>query len=213
MALQFYGLAPHSRSRLNLFHNLPFTDLSVGRGKLQGIESSTFKMSADPRPITAPLPLSNGKVRLLTLGDLDGRTLAAKAARALIADLENDLGSSDCLSAGQRALVMRAAVTGAMVEHLEATWLSGGDYDVMAYTALTKLQLRLLTALGLERRAREIDMKPTVITINRTIVDPKAPGEERPESDEQAIVRRIVDAEVIATPPPCPVGLPSRPRP
>ncbi|MFK4507072.1 hypothetical protein LPJ38_26860 [Bradyrhizobium daqingense] len=131
-----------------------------------------------------------GKVRLLTLGDLDGRTLAARNARALIADLESDLGGSDHLSAGQRTLVMRAAVTGAMVEHLEASWLSGGDYDVLAYTALTKLQLRLLTALGLERRARPLDMQATVVTIKRTIVDPKAPGEEK------------------SAPPPCPVGPP-----
>lgn len=156
-------------------------------------------MSADPRPIASPLPLTNGKVRLLTLGDLDGRTLAAKAARALIADLESDLGGADRLSAGQRALVMRAAVTGAMVEHLEATWLSGGDYDVMAYTALTKLQLRLLTALGLERRMNAVEsLTPKMITVVRTIVDPKAPGEERPTA---------------VVPPPCPVGLPSGLRP
>lgn len=135
-----------------------------------------------------------GKVRLLTLGDLDGRTLAAKAARALIADLESDLGGADHLSAAQRALVMRAAITGAMVEHLEASWLSGGEYDVLAYTALTKLQLRLLTALGLERRTGDLDMKATVITINRIIIDPKAPGEEKPAA--------------LQPPPPCPVGLP-----
>lgn len=148
-----------------------------------------------------------GKARLLTLADLDGRTLAAKAARALIADLESDLGGADRLSAGQRALVMRAAVTGAMVEHLEATWLSGGDYDVIAYAALTKLQLRLLTALGLERRMNAIDMEPAVITINRIIVDPKAPGEERSEANEQMVARRIVD--VAGEVPPCPVGLPT----
>jgi hypothetical protein len=58
-------------------------------------------------------------VRLLTLADLDGRTNAAKAARALIADLESDLGGADRLSARERAFVVRAAVTGAMVEHLE----------------------------------------------------------------------------------------------
>ena len=108
-------------------------------------------MSADPRPIASPLPLTNGKVRLLTLGDLDGRTLAAQAARALIADL--------------------------------------------AYTALTKLQLRLLTALGLERRMNAVEsLTPRVITVNRIIVDPKAPDEELPTAD--------------AAPPPCPVGLP-----
>lgn len=113
-------------------------------------------MPADSQTMpTLPLP-DKGKVRLLSLSDLDGRTNAAKAARALIADLESDLGGADRLSAAERALVVRAAVTGAMVEHLEATWLSGGEYDVAAYTTLAKLQLRLLTALGLQRRPRDV---------------------------------------------------------
>jgi hypothetical protein len=113
------------------------------------------------------------KVRLLTLGCLDGRTNAAKAARALIADLESDLGGADRLSAAERALVVRAAVAGAMVEHMEATWLSGGDYDVLTYTTLAKLQLRLLTALGLRPRYEE-DSVDEVVSITRTIVYPEA---------------------------------------
>jgi hypothetical protein len=113
-------------------------------------------MTEVTQTIPAQSALDKGKVRLLTLADLDGRTNAAKAARALIADLESDMGGADRLSAGERALVVRAAVTGAMVEHLEASWLSGGDHDVMTYTALAKLQLRLLTALGLQRRQRDV---------------------------------------------------------
>ena len=71
---------------------------------------------------------------------------------------------------------MRAAVTGAVVEHLEATWLSGGDFDVASYAALAKLQLRLFTALGLERRLRDVtpDAEP-VVQIVRRIIDPKEP--------------------------------------
>ncbi len=113
-------------------------------------------MTEDTKQMPALSALDRGKVRLLTLADLDGRTNAAKAARALVADLESDLGGADRLSAAERALVVRAAVTGAMVEHLEASWLSGGDYDVLTYTALAKLQLRLLTALGLQRRSRDV---------------------------------------------------------
>lgn len=124
-------------------------------------------------------PDDRNKVRLLTLADLDGRTNAAKAAKRLIADLESDLGGADTISAGQRALVMRAAVAGAMVEHLEATWLSGGDYDVVTYTMLAKLQVRLLTALGLERRMKDVPT-PGQITITRTIVDPRVAGEGTP---------------------------------
>lgn len=97
-----------------------------------------------------------GKVRLMSLGDLDGRTNAAKAAKALIADLASDMGGADRLSAGERALVTRAAVATAMIEHIEATWLSGGELDVAAYTALVNVQRRLLMTVGLQRRPRDV---------------------------------------------------------
>jgi len=96
------------------------------------------------------------KTKLLTLGQLDGRTVAAKSVRALIDAIENDLGGSDRLSAGEREIVKRAAVAGAMIEHLEAVWLTSNELDVGAYTALVNVQRRLLTTVGLERRARDV---------------------------------------------------------
>lgn len=117
---------------------------------------STPKPRATPKPMTATSAADASKMRLLTLGDLDGRTNAAKAAKALITDLESDLGGADRLSAGERALVVRAAVTTAMVEHIEATWLSGGELDVAAYSALVNVQRRLLTTVGLQRRPRDV---------------------------------------------------------
>lgn len=112
----------------------------------------------------------------MTLGDLDGRTAAAKAARALVADLESDLGGADRLSAGERALVVRAAVTTAMLEHIEATWLSGGEMDVAAYTALANVQRRLLTTVGLQRRPRDVTPDLDDYVANRVPPPPwKAP--------------------------------------
>ena len=52
-----------------------------------------------------------GKARLLTLDALDSRTAAAKAARHLIDTLTADMGGDDQLSAGERQLVQRAAMT------------------------------------------------------------------------------------------------------
>jgi hypothetical protein len=118
------------------------------------------------------------KLKLLSLADIDGRTNAAKAVRRIMADLESDLGGPDAVSAAQRILIGRAAVAGAMVEHLEASWLSGGDYDEWAYAALVKLQIRLLTTLGLERKMVDVTPnKPTTIRVIRSIVDPGKPGE------------------------------------
>jgi hypothetical protein len=101
-----------------------------------------------------------GKARLLTIGDLDGRTTSAKRANALAAELENDLGGSDTLSAAQRVLVRRAAAAVAVAEHLETLWIAGHAIDVGALTTLTNTISRVCGQLGLERKPR--DVTPTV---------------------------------------------------
>jgi hypothetical protein len=63
-----------------------------------------------------------GKTKLLTLGDLDGRTRASKSAMAMVTAMEADLGGTDYLSAAQRALVRRAAVVTVL---WRANWRSG----------------------------------------------------------------------------------------
>jgi hypothetical protein len=113
------------------------------------VPDNTPEIDADSSPDTP-------KVRLMTLGDLDGRTNAAKAARALIGELESDLGGADRLSAGERVIVGRAAVATAMIEDIEARWLSGRPLDVAAYCALVNVQRRLLTTVGLQRRPRDV---------------------------------------------------------
>jgi hypothetical protein len=101
-------------------------------------------------------PPDAGKMRLLTLNDLDGRTKAAMMAKALVADLENDLGGADRLSAAERELVQRAALMAAMLGDAEARWLSGRPVDVAEYTTLANAQSRILKMLGLERRQRDV---------------------------------------------------------
>jgi hypothetical protein len=113
-------------------------------------------LSADTPELPADTPNDAPKVRLMTLGDLDGRTKAAQGARALVRDLENDLGGADRLSAGERVIVGRAAVSTAMIEDIEARWLSGQPLDVAAYCALVNVQRRLLTTVGLQRRPRDV---------------------------------------------------------
>jgi hypothetical protein len=112
------------------------------------------------------------KVRLMTLGDLDGRTAAARAAKALIADLEADLGGADRLSAGERVIVGRAAVATAMIEDIEARWLSGRSLDVAAYCALVNVQRRLLTTVGLQRRPRDVTPALADYVAAQTIAQP-----------------------------------------
>lgn len=99
-----------------------------------------------------------GKIRLRSLTDLDGRTVAAQKARSLVESIEADLGGADRLSTAKRALVTRAAVTAAIVESMEAAALTGGEIDLAGYVALTNNLRRLLTTLGLERVAKDVTL-------------------------------------------------------
>jgi glutathione S-transferase len=114
----------------------------------------------DCRSPADPPAKSGSKARLLTLGHLDGRTMAAKRARELIEAIELDLGGADRLSEGSRQLVQRAAVLGAYIENCETRWLGGDAVDLSDYLAAINAQRRVLATLGLDRRARNVT--PTV---------------------------------------------------
>lgn len=115
------------------------------------------KERADTPGIGEGKPPNNGKkARLLSLADLDGRTNAAKWARSLVADLESDLGGAERLSAAEREIVQRCALASAMLQDMEATWLTGRGVDVAAYTTLANSQSRMLKMIGLARRPRDV---------------------------------------------------------
>lgn len=91
-------------------------------------------------------PAINGKLRgLMTIDDLDGRTLAARRAKDLIAAIEEDMGGD--LTVSQRQLVQHAAMLGAMVEDLATRWLLGEKIDQANYALLINAQRRVLGAL------------------------------------------------------------------
>jgi hypothetical protein len=97
-----------------------------------------------------------GKARLLTLGSLDARTAAARDARNLVTALSADLGGDDQLSAGERQLVTRAALVGAIVADFEARWVAGEPVAFADYFAACNVQRRILATLGLRRRPKEV---------------------------------------------------------
>jgi hypothetical protein len=105
-----------------------------------------------------------GKVRLRSLGDLDCRTSAARRARDLVMGLENDLGGADQLSTGQREIIKRAALSGAILEDVEVRWLEGQKIDVGDYALLANAQRRLLATVGLERRAKDVSPEDDRLT-------------------------------------------------
>ena len=116
--------------------------------------ADTSQMDTDS---ASDAPAKRGaKVRLLCLGDLDGRTKARKAADKLLAELISDMGGDAHVSAGRRALAEHAAILAAMAEHQGAQFLSGTPIDIGEYTTTTNALRRLLTDIGLERRSRDV---------------------------------------------------------
>jgi hypothetical protein len=111
---------------------------------------------------------SGGKLKLVTLDALDGRTFAVKRAKRLVAEISADLGGDDQLTAGARELVQHAAILGSMIESAETEWLSGKPVDVPNLLSAINAQRRTLLALGIERRVAR-DITPTLADIAREI--------------------------------------------
>lgn len=111
-------------------------------------------MAADS--VEKPARSRRGRVVLRTLSDLDGRTMASRRAFALVAAIEEDLGGTARLATGERQIIQRSAVLGAMAEDLEARWLSGQEIDPGELCVLANCQRRLFETLGLERRPKDV---------------------------------------------------------
>ena len=101
-------------------------------------------------------PKVAGKVRLLTLADLDHRTTAARRAHDLIASIHTDLGGVDRLATGEQQIAQRAALIGTMAEDVEARWLAGQSIDPNILCVLANAQNRLFKTLGLSRRSKNV---------------------------------------------------------
>jgi hypothetical protein len=93
-------------------------------------------------------------VRLATLGDLDQRSAAARAAAAFRAAVETDLGGD--LSAAQSALVIRLAMLATYCEHCEARWLGGEPFPDDYLPACNVLN-PTARALGLKRVPKPVE--------------------------------------------------------
>src|SRR5262245_32415489 len=107
------------------------------------------------------------KSKLSTLAELDHRTTSARMARNLIADLTSDLGGSDVVSAAERQIIQRAAITGAILEDMEAQWLAGGQIDFAIYLPLANMQRRQLESIGLKRAPRDVTSLGQILRDNK----------------------------------------------
>jgi hypothetical protein len=119
-----------------------------------------------------------GKIRLLTLDHLDGRTEAARRARELLAESISDLGGPDVVSAGEVRLATSTAMLDIVVESFNAELLAGEcptfagkPISVSDWYAGHNCQRRAHEALGLRRRPRE---DPAIVELMARAANEKA---------------------------------------
>ncbi len=85
---------------------------------------------------------------------VDGRSQMARRYREITALIESDLGGD--LTEAQRQLVARAATLAIWCEERETEFANGAQFDAAAYATISNALRRLLSDLGLERRARNV---------------------------------------------------------
>jgi hypothetical protein len=96
----------------------------------------------------------SGKVRLRTLSDIDARTAAYRRFKELVASYTSDLGGDP--TTGQQAIIQRAVSLQVWCEDAEAAYAATGEMDIATFTTATNALRRLLSDIGLERRAKDV---------------------------------------------------------
>jgi hypothetical protein len=113
------------------------------------------------KPRRVPTRVTSGRD---LLPDIDGRTVWARRCRDLVELHLADKGGEVNVSEGERAIIRRAAVLIVELERQEAAFAAaGGAPDIAsldAYQRASNSLRRLLEAVGLERRGR--DVTPTL---------------------------------------------------
>lgn len=125
------------------------------------MENAAEKLAADaaemiPEKGDDLLPKRGGKVRLLTLDDLDGRTRAAQIVRETRQEVTADLGGADQLSALERGAIDNVSLLDAMIKDAGARWLTGEPIDASSIATLINSFNRTAAVLGWQRRARDV---------------------------------------------------------
>ncbi len=90
------------------------------------------------------------------IGTVDGRTRAAKAYEGTVNALVADLGGEEAISRAELEIVRRAAGLGVLAGQIEAAIIAGDDVEPTQYQSVANAQGRLLSRLGLQRRARDV---------------------------------------------------------
>ena len=99
---------------------------------------------------------ASGKARLLSLDELDGRTLVARYVRQTRAEVLADLGGEENLSTLERVLVDSVVMAAAMLRDKGARWMTGEEVDATELCTLQNAFNRSAASLGWRRRSKDI---------------------------------------------------------
>jgi hypothetical protein len=135
-----------------------------------------------PRPVDAPeVRPRKGRSRVTNgsalLPDADGRSPWVRRCKDIIAIHLSDLGGLDNTSAAERSIIRRASVLTVELERYESKFAKSGEAserDLDLYQRTAGNSRRLLEAVGLQRRAR--DVTPTLDAIMREDVTRQTDG-------------------------------------
>jgi hypothetical protein len=115
-------------------------------GKRSGYVMDTDYIGADNIAATPDRSTtSHRKIVLLTLGDMDQRTLAARRAKSLIGALEETHGPDVPIE--QHLRIVDLAVLNAMTEDIATRYFQGEPVDRVAFATLVNAKRRALDAL------------------------------------------------------------------
>lgn len=90
---------------------------------------------------------------------IDGRSTWTRRLKDLIDLHQNDLGGADNISTAEASIIRRAATLTVELEHLEAKFMRQGEAgpaQLMLYQRVANTHRRLLEAIGLQRRPRDV---------------------------------------------------------
>lgn len=111
--------------------------------------------------LAAPSPSQRSRITngSAVLPGVDGRSAWVRRLKDLIGNHLDDLGGADRVSEAERSIVRRAATLTVELERLEARFAEAGQAapaELDLYQRTAGNLRRLLEAVGLERRARDI---------------------------------------------------------
>jgi hypothetical protein len=124
-----------------------------------------MRSGGDSFVVGAAHPASRSRIsnRAAALPGVDGRSTWVRRLRDLIESHTSDLGGADAVSEAERSIIRRIATLTVELERLEVEFAAAGSaqpQQLDLYQRTANSLRRLLEAIGLHRRARDVTPDP-----------------------------------------------------